>query len=69
MGPSVDSLVASMPSLNISEPPKVDDLNVSTEPSDVDSSLIQSEKTEESSPGPDVESQQVENNLPETNSS
>jgi len=67
--PSVDSLVASMPSLNISEPPKVDDLNVSTEPSDVDSSLIQSEKTEESSPGPDVESQQVENNLPETNSS
>jgi len=65
--PSVDSIVASMPSLNISDLPKATDLTLLEKPADTDA--VQNEKADESSADQNAVPQQVENNKPETSSS
>jgi len=66
--PSVDSLVASMPSLNISDLPKAADLTLPETATDAETTQS-AEKTDEPVADQSAEPQQVENNEPETSAS
>merc|ERR1719354_1035906 len=66
--PSVDSLVASMPSLNISDLPKAADLTLPEKPADAETTQG-AEKADEPLADQNAEPQQVENNEPETSAS